>query len=277
MTSFSLQFWTLVFTNWMLLFPLDKTGTHYIILPKSSRQVSNTQLIWLFPQLPLSEDNNQSSLYIFQTLSWTTEIKNRPEATHSWSIHLTSLETLLRRRFAETNNLDLRLPIRLTEMSFISQSRLSTKLSLFSWGDLMELWRSLTTHRFISKTLLQMVLSLTDNNQEASMCRIKMPFLSAFKLLRNSLFLRFSHIGLVVKPIKLRQHVKRFILEQDLLSMVLKLPLKTLLMKNRKNTQHLSNDHIWYLKHELIDNSMIFADFFSSEFFRNEKIIVKVQ
>lgn len=108
----------------------------------------------------------------------------------------------------------------------------------------MEHSRSMNNHRFTSKIQLQTVLSLIDNNLEASMCKIRMQFLLAFKSLRNSLFLRFSHIGLVERPIKLRQLAKRFILELVLLSMVLKLLLRTLFMTKSKNTLHLSNDHI---------------------------------
>jgi hypothetical protein len=85
---------------------------------------------------------------------------------------------------------------------------------------------------------------LKGKNPEASMFRIKMLFLLDFKLPRNNLFLKFSHIGLVQRLIKLRHHVRKFISEQDLLSMVLKLPSKTLLAKKRVNIQHLSNDHI---------------------------------
>jgi len=57
-----------------------------------------------------------------------------------------------------------------------------------------------------------------------------MQYLLAFKSLKNSLFLRFSHIGLVVRLIKLRHPAKRSISELVLLSMVLKLPLRTLFM-----------------------------------------------
>lgn len=113
----------------------------------------------------------------------------------------------------------------------------------------MVLCMSRTLHKSLSRTHLQMVTLLKGNKPEASMLRIKMLFLLVFKLLRNSLFLKLTLIGSVEKAIKHRHHAMKSISEQDLLSMVLRLPSKTLIQtKNTLNTLHSSNDQIWHLK-----------------------------